>query len=247
MRFALLFVLLAVRAAGPTVYTVAQSGGDFATIQAGLDVAVAGDVVRVRQKPTPYFDKLVFPRSGSAGGGYITLEALPGEEPVVDGTGVGGDNMVLIDSRSYVKVIGLELQNNPGVTDGSGVRILGSGSHIEVRDNRIHDMRGSNAMGITVYATAAQPISDLMIDGNQIFDCEPAPSEALTLNGNVDGFQVTNNVVRDVNNIGIDFIGGETDIQPDASKVARNGVCRGWRDRACIGLQGRAPRIAHDP
>jgi cysteine-rich repeat protein len=49
----------------------------------------------------------------------------------------------------------------------------------------------------------------------------------MTLNGNVDGFDVTNNVVRDVDNIGIVFIGGESDIQPDASKVARNGVCRG--------------------
>jgi len=227
MRLAALLVLLAARAAGATVYTVAPSGGDFTAIQPGLDVALAGDVVRVRQKSTPYFEKLVFPQSGSAGGGYITLEAFPGEQPVVDGTGVSGDDMVLIDGRSYVRVVGLELQNNLGVTDGSGVRILGAGSHIEVRDNRIHDMRGTNAMGITVYATAAEPISDLVIDGNQIYDCEPAPSEALTLNGNVDGFQVTNNVVRDVNNIGIDFIGGETDIQPDASKVARNGVCRG--------------------
>ena len=227
MRLVVFLVLFA-RTAGATVYTVAGSGGDFTSIQDALDVAVAGDTVRVREKPTPYFEKLVFPRSGSAGS-YITLEAFQGQAPVVDGTGVPGDNMVLIENRSRVKVIGLELRNNLGVTDGSGVRILGAGSHIEVRDNRIHDMRGANAMGITVYATEAQPISDLVIDGNEIFDCEPAPSEALTLNGNVDGFAVTNNVVRDVNNIGIDFIGGETDIQPDPSKVARNGVCRGNR------------------
>jgi hypothetical protein len=228
MRLVVVLVLLA-RAAGATVYTVAESGGDFSIIQDALDVAVAGDTIQVREKATPYFEKLVFPQSGSAGGGYITLEAFPGEQPVVDGTGVPGDSMVLIENRSYVKVIGLELQNNLGVTDGSGVRILGAGSHIEVRDNRIHDMRGTNAMGITVYATETQAISDLVIDGNEIHDCEPAPSEALTLNGNVDGFTVTNNVVRDVNNIGIDFIGGETDIQPDPSKVARNGVCRGNR------------------
>jgi len=54
-----------------------------------------------------------------------------------------------------------------------------------------------------------------VIDGNEVYDCDPAPSEALTLNGNVDGFQVTNNVVHDVNTIGIDAIGGERDIQPD--------------------------------
>jgi cysteine-rich repeat protein/parallel beta-helix repeat protein len=88
-------------------------------------------------------------------------------------------------------------------------------------------MRGQHAMGITVYGTEATPISDLIIDANEIYDCEPYQSEALVLNGNVTAFTVTNNVVRDVNNIGIDFIGGETDIQPDPTKVARNGVCRG--------------------
>jgi hypothetical protein len=81
-------------------------------------------------------------------------------------------------------------------------------------------------MGITVYGTSeAAPISDLVIDGNQIFRCQPAQSEALTLNGNVTNFQVSNNVVRDVNNIGIDLIGGERDINP--SQVARNGLVRG--------------------
>ena len=222
-----LLLLAMAGAAAAATRTVAASGGDFTTIQAALDAAVAGDTILVRAQGTPYFEKLVFPRSGSSVDGFISLEAYPGESPVLDGTGVPGANMVLIEDRSWVRVAGLEIRNNLNVTDGSGVRILGSGSHIEVRDNRIHDMRGKNAMGITVYATGSAPISDLVIDGNQIDDCEPAPSESLTLNGNVDGFAVTNNLVRDVNNIGIDFIGGETDIQPDQTKVARNGVCRG--------------------
>jgi cysteine-rich repeat protein len=230
MRFARAPLLLLVSLAAPavaTTYIVAGSGGDFTSIQAALDVAVAGDTVQVKQKGTPYFEKLTFPHSGDAGSGYITLEAFPGDTPVVDGTGVPGENMILIDSKSYVKVVGLEIRNDTGVTDGSGVRILGAGSHVEIRNNEIHDIRGSNAMGITVYATAPQPISDLVVDGNTIHDCEPAPSESLTLNGNVTDFAVTNNVIRDVNNIGIDMIGGETDIQPDATKVARHGLCAG--------------------
>ena len=218
------------RLAFATVYTVAASGGDFTVIQDALDAAVAGDTVLVHEKLGPYFERLQFPRSGSAGGGFITLTAAPGETPILDGTGVPGDqSMILIDSKSYLKVIGLEIQNNVGVTDGSGVRILGAGSHLEIRGNRIHDMRGQNAMGITVYATEPQPISDLVIDGNEIYDCEPATSEALTLNGNVDGFVVNDNHVHDVDNIGIDCIGGETDLQPDDTKVCRNGVIRGNR------------------
>jgi cysteine-rich repeat protein len=216
--------------AAATVYTVAESGGDFIVIQDALDVAVAGDTVQVHEKPTPYFERLVFPASGSMGGGFITLQAAAGEQPVLDGTGVPGDEfMILIDSKSWVKVIGFEIQNNLGVGDGSGVRVLGAGSHIEIRNNRIHDMRGQNAMGITVYATEATAISDLVIDGNEVYDCEPATSESIVLNGNVDGFVVSNNHVHDVDNIGIDCIGGESDIQPDDTKVCRNGVIRGNR------------------
>jgi len=206
---------------------VAESGGDFTSIQAALDTAAAGDVVQVRVKPTPYFEKLVFPRSGDPASGPISLEAFPGERPILDGTGVPGSDMIRIENRSWVRVVGFEIRNHLGVNDGSGVRVIGSGSNIEIRDNRIHDIRGQHAMGITVYGTESTPISNLVIDGNVIHDCEPAQSEALTLNGNVTDFAVTNNVVRDVNNIGIDFIGGEVDIQPDPTRVVRNGVCRG--------------------
>lgn len=226
---AVLLALAGAAASTAATYTVAESGGDFTAIQAALNVAVAGDTVVVEEKPTPYFEKLVFPASGNAGAGFISLQAAAGEHPVLDGTGVPGADMVRIDSRSWVRLVGFEIRNDLGVTDGSGVRIVGGGDHIEIRDNRIHDIRGNNAMGITVYGTAATPISALVIDSNEIHDCEPAPSEALTLNGNVTDFEVTNNDVHDVDNIGIDFIGGETDIQPDATKVARSGVCRGNR------------------
>jgi cysteine-rich repeat protein len=221
----------------PAVAHASVVPDDSPTIQAALNAAAAGDTISVKDSSGPYFEKIVFSGSGSAGA-YITLQAFPGHKPVLDGTGVSGGNMVLIDSKSYVKVVGFEIRNNLNVNDGSGIRVLGSGSHIEIRDNRIHDMRGKHAMGITVYGTEAASISDLIIDGNEIYDCEPAQSEALTLNGNVEQFEVTNNLVRDVNNIGIDFIGGETGIQPDPTKVARNGVCRGnavYRARSSYG------------
>jgi len=201
--------------------------GTFSTIQAALDAAGPGDTIEV--DAGVYSEKLEFTSSGTSGGGPITLQAAPGAAtpPVLDGAGVSGDNMVLVDSRSHVAVIGFEIRNNLGVNDGSGIRVIGSGTDIELRDNRIHDIRGNHAMGITVYGTDAAPIENLIIDGNEIHDCEPAQSEALTLNGNVTDFEVTDNVVRDVNSIGIDFIGGETDIQPNQNLVVRNGLVRG--------------------
>ncbi|MEM9556047.1 MAG: right-handed parallel beta-helix repeat-containing protein [Acidobacteriota bacterium] len=198
--------------------------GTFSSIQDALDAAQPGDVVEVADGR--YFEKLVVPRSGLPGA-PIVLRAADGAMPILDGTGVPGQFMILLQDVSHIRVIGLELVNNLGLTDGSGVRILGAGTDLELRDLTIHAMRGDNAMGITVYATRATPVRDVRILDNTIFDCDAAPSEALTLNGNVDGFLIEGNTVRDINNIGIDMIGGETSIQPDPALVARNGVVRG--------------------
>jgi cysteine-rich repeat protein/parallel beta-helix repeat protein len=218
------FLLLAT--GGPSGAAVIAVPADHTTIQAALNAAAPGDTIEVDSGT--YAEKLVFPSSGSPGL-PITLTAAPGAPtpPVLDGSAVAGANMILIDTKSHVRVIGFEIVDNLGVNDGSGVRVLGSGTDIEIRDNEIHEIRGQHAMGITVYATEPTPISDLLIDGNEIHHCDPATSEAVALNGNVDGFEVTNNVIRDVNNIGLVMIGGETDIQPNSTLVARNGLVRG--------------------
>src|SRR5689334_2705987 len=102
--------MLAGAPAGTTAatYDVAANGGDFTAIQPALNVAVAGDTIVVHEQPTPYYEKLVFPRSGDASNGYITLTAAPGEHPVLDGTGVAGEDMILIDTQSWVKIVGFE-------------------------------------------------------------------------------------------------------------------------------------------
>lgn len=193
------------------------------TIQSALDMAQPGDIVTVRDGV--YYEKISFPRSGDAAGGQITLRAYPGENPILDGQGQSGQFMILIDGKSYLRITGLEIRNNTGLTDGSGIRLLGACQNIEILSNVIHDMRGTNAMAITVYGTASEPATNITIRGNHVYDCEPATSETIVLNGNVMGFDVSSNRVHDVNNIGIDFIGGEAEIS--AVGVCRNGVCRG--------------------
>ncbi|MBU0676541.1 MAG: right-handed parallel beta-helix repeat-containing protein [Verrucomicrobia bacterium] len=202
---------------------VAPSGGDFTSIQQAIDQAAPGDTVRVRDGV--YYEKVVFSSGGSAGGGYVSLRAYDGEHPVLDGTGVAGQSMVVIQEHDYIRIEGFEIRNNSGVTDGSGIRLLGACQHIQIVSNEIHEMRGSNAMGITLYGTNSTPASDILVQGNHVHHCDPATSEAIVLNGNINGFEVSGNLVHDVNNIGIDFIGGETDISPYG--ICRNGVCRG--------------------
>jgi hypothetical protein len=198
------------------------------SIQQALDAAQPGDTVLVHAGT--YRERLVFHHGG------VALEAFPGERPLLTGANGPQGFQVLLQDVSDVTVSGFEIAGNT-VVDGSGVRVLGSGSHLTISDNYIHDLTGRGAMAITVYATEAVPISDLTIAGNVIAHCQPGDrqargrhsvsSEALTLNGNVAGFQVVGNVVEDVNNIGIDCIGGERDINPDPSLVARDGVVRG--------------------
>ena len=82
----------------------------------------------------------------------------------------------------------------------------------ELRNLLIHDIRGGGesgeAMAITVYNNDQKTgHRQLIIDSRTLHDCEPARSEALTLKGNIEQFQVTNNRVYNMNNIGIDFIG----------------------------------------
>ena len=209
-------------------WIVAPSGGDFTGIQAALNAARAGDTVSVRAGT--YNEKLVFPRGGS-NNLWLTLRAWPGEQPVLSGLNRAGENMILLNEMSWVRIQGLDIRNNTNVTDGSGIRLLGACRNIELAGNTIHAMRGQNAMGITVYGTNSAPASNLLIRANHIYDCDAAPSEALTINGNVTAFDVSSNLVHDINNIGIDFIGGETDVSPHG--VARNGTCRDNRVYRC--------------
>ncbi|HEX8913804.1 MAG TPA: right-handed parallel beta-helix repeat-containing protein, partial [Humisphaera sp.] len=145
-----------------------------------------------------------------------------------------GNDLLRISGRSYVKVVGFEFVNNLNVSDASGIRLVGTGHHIELRSNRIHHITGDSAMGITVYGTdAAAGIHDLVVDGNEVYDCQPLESEAVTLNGNVSAFRVTNNRVHDDNNIGIDVIGHEGVCPDPAKDQARNGTVAGNRVWNC--------------
>jgi hypothetical protein len=200
------------------------------TIQKAVNTVTAGGTIQIRGGVYP--EKINVAKSGNSTSGFITIQNYNWESVTVDASGIPGnsDNIFYLYNRNYVRIKGLELRNCvvPDNHDGAAIFIEGKGDHLEVLNCIIHDITGKNAMGITVYGTNKNnAVQNLLIDGNEIFDCEPAPSEALTLNGNVRLFQVTNNVVHDVNNIGIDMIGGEGTCPKAANDNARNGLCSG--------------------
>ena len=95
-------------------------------------------------------------------------------------------------------------------------------------DGRDAPGRGGNGFGIAVYGTDAKtPITDLIIDGNEVHHLKTGSSESLVVNGNVTNFRITHNVVHDNNNIGIDVIGFERTAPDPAVDQARDGVVSG--------------------
>ena len=199
---------------------VANSGGAYATIQAALNAANAGDTVLVQAGT--YNEAVAFGKSGIAAGA-ITLKGDSGA--IIDGTGKG-ELGISIASRNYIKVIGMEVRNFSGTNTPIGISIEGSSSNLEIRNNKVHTIENDNgnAHGIAFYGTSATPISAVIVDGNEVYSCKLGQSESMVFNGNVTDFTVTNNVVHDNDNIGIDFIGFEGN-GPTGQDQARSGVC----------------------
>ncbi len=202
------------------------------TIQYAVDQVNAGDTVFVK---TGIYNELVtFNRSGSAGN-YIVLQNAPGETPVIDGGGLDAaeqPGLIKIFDRNYIVVKGFELRNLSSMHWAAGVWCSGSAHHIEIRNNRIHNISDPNpnggCHGVAFYGkNSTSAMHDIILDGNEIYDLQLKWSEACAFNGNVRDFTVSNNSIHDVDNIAYVFIGfeGECEGCPNGENIdrARNG------------------------
>src|SRR5580693_6019072 len=213
------------------------------TIQHAADSVRAGSTVNVIGGV--YEELVSINKSGNAADGFITFRSYPGETAVLDAehfTPSGRSAVLTIQSKSYVRIEGFEIRNfrtTEHRLSPLGINVIGSGSHIELLKNNVHHIeqtfegrdapgRGGNGFGIAVYGTDAKtPITDLIIDGNEVHHLKTGSSESLVVNGNVTNFRITHNVVHDNNNIGIDVIGFEHTVPDPAVDQARDGVVSG--------------------
>jgi hypothetical protein len=213
------------------------------TVQHAVDTVRAGGTVNVRGGV--YEELVTINASGNATDGFITLRSYPGETAVLEAehfTPSGRSGVLTISNKSYIRIEGFEIRNYRTAEHRLtplGISVVGAGSHIELLKNNVHHIeqtfngrdapgRGGNGFGIAVYGTDAKtPISELVIDGNEVHHLQTGSSESLVVNGNVTNFRITHNVVHDNNNIGIDVIGFERTAPDPAVDQARDGVVSG--------------------
>lgn len=204
----------------------------YKTIQYALDNVKAGQSIYIKEGI--YYEKLSIQHSGSSEKGYITIRPYKNHIVILDGSKTYGDDMIEISGKSYIIIKDLVLTNNFNIYS-TGVQIKNGSRHIEINGLDISNISttlaggskgdgGANAI-ISVSKLANKANYDIRILNNHIYDCHLGRSEAITVTQNTDNFQVINNRVHDVTNIGIDIAGHYGDFEgKDELNQARSGI-----------------------
>lgn len=204
------------------------------TIQKAASSATPNSIVNI--KAGTYFENIVINVSGTSGN-YITFKNYLNDNVIIDGTGTAGTTLLTITNKNYLKFENLTIQNKT-VNDAQGLLVQTTGTssstdltfkNITIKNINWTPIKSTpatsndNAQGFIVYGRNGG-ITNLTIDGCKVFDNILGYSEALAVNGNVDGFTVKNCVVHDNTNIGIDILGHEGTASNASLDEARNGV-----------------------
>ncbi|WP_338876736.1 right-handed parallel beta-helix repeat-containing protein [Spirosoma sp. SC4-14] len=171
----------------------------------------AGSTVYIRAGT--YIEKLIINVSGTVGT-PITFRPYNSDQVLIDGNYSAGV-LLTIQNRSHITIDGLTFRNAVG-SNSDAIQITGNAQHITLQNCSIYNIAfdGSlttptnsslhNAHGILVKGDDPNnPISNLLIQGNTLNQIMPGYSEGLTLVGNIAGFQILNNTITNVANIGL--------------------------------------------
>lgn len=202
----------------------------YKTLKKATDKAVAGTTVYIREGI--YKVPLTVKHSGKKEL-PIVFQAYEQEKVIISGMAMEDKeedtSLITIHNKNYVSIKGLiieDLSTNLADETVMGIYIAGTSSHIVLENNVVRKIstmhQDGNAHGIAVYGT--EEIKNIVIRNNVVQDLKLGASEALVLNGNIDGFIIEGNTVHNNDNIGIDLIGYEGTGSKD--DFTRNGIVR---------------------
>jgi len=208
------------------------------TIQHACEKAIPNSIVYI--KGGIYYENLDMQVSGKIGN-PITFKNFNDAEVIIDGTGTSGSEMLNIADKSYLNFENLTIQNLTG-NNSVGVYIECSPSGtvkslsfkgIIIRNinwiNNAGKIPGDNdnAQPFIAYGrgtSSSNSFSDLVIEGCEIYNNILGYSEALSIDGNIDGFVVRKNYVHNNTNIGIYAGGNYGECENPDLDHARNGI-----------------------
>ena len=204
------------------------------TIQNACNTATPNSVVQI--KAGTYNENIVVNISGTPGN-FITLKNYLNDVVLIDGTGTSGTTMLSITDKSFLNFQNLTIQNLT-VNDAQGILIETTGNNssteLSFKNITIKNINWtSNPLTIPASNNNAQSfiayggdggITNITIDSCKVFNNILGFSEAITLDGNVDGFTIKNCEIHDNTNIGIDIAGNYLVSSNPTTDHARNGV-----------------------
>jgi len=183
-----------------------------------------------------YHENLVMQVSGTAGN-PILFRNYQQDSVYIDGTGLGGTTLMQITDKNYITLESLVFQNLTG-NNAQGVlvesSVSGTSTGIELRKLIVRHInwtaspttipnQNDNSQALIVYGRD-KGLTNLLIDSCQVYANILGFSEAVSIDGNIMGFTVSNCLVHDNTNIGILAAGNYGTSTNAATDHARNGL-----------------------
>lgn len=224
------------------------------TIQYAMDNAASGDTVFIAAGN--YNEALECNIDGTSSG-WITFRGVSNDSVFVDGTGLNADNLLLLDDSRFIVIENIHFTNNIH-NYSAGILIQNGSNDIVVRQCKISEIHfaaspsapvnsNKNCNPLLVLGDKPNiPTANILITENEIFNCRTGFSEGLTVDGYVDGFEISKNHVHHISNIGIDMAGHYGVCSVAANDQPRNGKCFGNLVHHCYSAYADAAGIYVD-
>lgn len=219
------------------------------TISQAARAARPGEVVWIGGGT--YRERVDVQVSGDASAGVITFQPVPGEQVVLAGdSSFGGTPLLHVRGQHHLRFVGFTVTGYQATgASPIGVWIDSGAHHVEIDGFRVSRIDRSTSAALPIVVSGAvqgTPTHDVVIRGTEVFDSQCAPGQAISIVGNVTGFQILDSHVHDVDCIALDMVGNYGTTIPasppagftydPAQDRARTGLVRGNVVEDCGGI-----------